>query len=118
MHVDTDSQKLKADQKIFLLGMVKNGCGQSGHRNPKLTVSQKWTDGINRFFPCWYKFRKVKSWFNNFYLGIVKNGHGLSVHETLKSALSWEGIYELSWFFNADSDAIVSGKTDILRFHL
>ena len=24
--------------------MVKNGCGQSGHRNLKLTVSQKWTD--------------------------------------------------------------------------
>ena len=24
--------------------MVKNGRGQSGHRNLKLTVSQKWTD--------------------------------------------------------------------------
>ena len=28
--VYTNSQKLKADQKKFLLGIVINGCGQSG----------------------------------------------------------------------------------------
>ena len=74
--------------------MVKNGCGQSCHRTLKLTVSQKWTDGINWFFVCWHKFRKTKSWFNDFCVGLVKNGCGLLVHETLKYAVS----DELSWF--------------------
>ena len=53
MHVDIDSQKLIADQK-------------SGHGTLKLTVSQKWTDEINWFFACWYKFSKTKSWFDDF----------------------------------------------------
>ena len=44
MHIDTDSQTLKTDQRFFLMDMVKNGCGQPGHRNLSLTVSQKWTD--------------------------------------------------------------------------
>ena len=26
LHVDTDSQKFKVDQKIYGVGMVKNGC--------------------------------------------------------------------------------------------
>ena len=54
-----DLQKLKADQK-FWVGIVKNDCGQSGHRTLKLTVSQKWADGINGFFACWYKLGKLK----------------------------------------------------------
>ena len=33
--------------------MVKNGCGQFGPWNLKLTVSQEITDEINRFFVCW-----------------------------------------------------------------
>ena len=45
MHVESWSQKLKADQ--FFLG--EHGqkwmwCDQSGHGTLKLTVSQKWTD--------------------------------------------------------------------------
>ena len=44
MHIDTDSQTLKTDQRFFLMDMVKNGCGQPGHRNLSLTVSQKWID--------------------------------------------------------------------------
>ena len=88
MYVDTDSQKLKADQKFFGVGMVKNECGQSGHRTLKLAVSQKWADEIKLFFACWHKFKKAKSWFNGFWVGRVKNGHGLLVHETLKPAVS------------------------------
>ena len=34
-------EKLKADQKLFWLGIVKNECGQSGHGTLKLTVSSK-----------------------------------------------------------------------------
>ena len=49
LHVNTWSQKLKADQKFFGWAFVKNGCGQSRHGTLKLTVSQKWADGIKLF---------------------------------------------------------------------
>ena len=39
LYIDTDSQKLKADQKSFWLCMLKNECGQSGHETLKFTVS-------------------------------------------------------------------------------
>ena len=32
---------------MFWLGIVKNGCDQSGHKLVKLTVSKKWADGIS-----------------------------------------------------------------------
>ena len=32
--------------------MMKNGCGQSGDRTLKVTVSEEWTAGINWFFAC------------------------------------------------------------------
>ena len=41
-----DSQKLKADQKLLWVGMVKNECGQSGHGTLTLTVSKNWIDEI------------------------------------------------------------------------
>ena len=41
LHVDTDSHKLKLDQKNFGWAWSKNGCGQSGHGTLKLTVSQE-----------------------------------------------------------------------------
>ena len=40
--------------------MVKNGCGQSGHENLKLTVSQKWIDRMHWRFACWCKFRRTE----------------------------------------------------------
>ena len=60
LHVDTWSQKLKADQKVFRWALVKNGCGQPGNGTLKLTVSQKWTDGIKLFFSSWYNKRRLK----------------------------------------------------------
>ena len=71
VYVDTNSHKLKVDQK-FLVGMIKNGCSQSSHETLKLTVSQEWIDGANWFFGCWCTFRKAKSYFNDFGLGMVK----------------------------------------------
>ena len=82
MHVDTDSHKLKVDKKFIGLTWSKNGCGQSGHKTLKLTVSQKWTDGINWFFGSWYKLKKAKSWLNDF-----KGGHG---QELQWSFSSWD----------------------------
>ena len=40
LSVDTNSQILKVDQ-IFWLGIIKNGCGQSGFGTLELTVSQE-----------------------------------------------------------------------------
>ena len=73
---------------MFWVGILINGRGKSGHRTLKLTVSQKWADGMDWFFACCYKFRQTKSWFNDFWVSVVKNGHGLLVHETQKSAVS------------------------------
>ena len=38
------------------VSLVKNGCGQCGDGTQKLTVSEEWTDGINWFFACSYRF--------------------------------------------------------------
>ena len=46
--------------------MVKNVYSQSGHTTLKLTVSQEGIDGMNWYFACGCKFRKVKSCFNDF----------------------------------------------------
>ena len=44
LHVDANSH--------FWVGMVRNGCGQSGQETLKLTTSQEWIDGMNWFFVC------------------------------------------------------------------
>ena len=51
LHVDTDSQKLKADQ-IFLGGYGQKLVWQVWSWALKLSVSQKWADEINWFFAC------------------------------------------------------------------
>ena len=30
--------------------------GHSCYKTLKLTISEEWTDGINWFFECWYRF--------------------------------------------------------------
>ena len=42
--------------------MVKNGFGQSCDETLKFIVTEEWTDGINWFFACWYRFTKTKRW--------------------------------------------------------
>ena len=86
LHVDTDSQKLKADQKVFGQAWSKMGVASlvTGLLN---WLHFKKEHGMNWFFACWYKFRKAKSWFDDFWVGKVKNGHGLLVHETFKSTV-------------------------------
>ena len=51
----------------WLGSMVKNVYGKSVHKTLKLTVSEEWTDGINWFFACWYRFTKTKSWSKYFW---------------------------------------------------
>ena len=40
--------------------VVKNGCGQSGYRTLKLTISQECTDGVSRFFKAGANSGKLK----------------------------------------------------------
>ena len=85
LHVDPNSQKLIENwSKFFGLGVVKNGWSQSGLWTPKLTVSQEWTDEINLFFACWYRFMQIKRWLKFFGVGLVKNECGQSSDVTLK----------------------------------
>ena len=74
------------------VGLVKNGCGHSILKTPKLAVYQREMNGIYWFLVCWYKFRKAKSYFNNFLVLVVKNGRSLLGLGTLKSAVSQELI--------------------------
>ena len=60
MHIDTNSHRLKVNQNIFALGMVKNGCGQSGHRTLKLTRSREWIDRMKWFFHAGADWGKLK----------------------------------------------------------
>ena len=65
MLVDTNLLKLKVGPEIFGVGMVKNGCEQSGQGTLKLTVSQEWIDGMNWFFAYCCKFKTAESYFND-----------------------------------------------------
>ena len=61
-HAGTNSHKVKGDLKnIWSKHGQKSGCGQSGDGTLKLAVSEEWTDGINWFFVCWYRFISVFS---------------------------------------------------------
>ena len=64
-------KKLNLDQLFFWMGMVRNGCAQSGCKTLKLNVSQEWAVGINWFFAWCYKLRKAKCCFNDFWVGIA-----------------------------------------------
>ena len=70
--------------KIFVVSMVKNGCGQSGDGTLTLTLSEEWADGINWFFSSWSMITKSKSWSKIFRMGIVKNGCSQSGYWTQK----------------------------------
>ena len=64
----------------------------------KSTISPEQVDETASFFPCWYKFTKIKIHIF-FWLGIVKNGSGQSALGTLKLNVSEEWNDEIDWFF-------------------
>ena len=70
----------------FWVGMVRNGCDQSGGETLKLTVTEGWTDRINWFFAYWYRFSKIKGWSIIFWVGMVQSGQ--SAHGTQKLTVS------------------------------
>ena len=95
LHADTNSHKLKGDWKFW----GELGCDQSGDGTQKLTVSKEWTDGINWFFTCSYRFTKIKSWSEMFCVVMVKNGCYQPGHRTLKLTVSQKWAGGINWFF-------------------
>ena len=83
----------------------------SGPVTLKLTVSQKWADEINWFFHADTNSGKLE--FDSMVFGWVGSKMAMAFHEPLKSAVSWEWIYKLSWFDECWQYAIIFGETDI-----
>ena len=99
--------KIKSWSKIYWVDMVKNSYSQSGYGTLKLTVSQNWADGINWFLHADTNSGKLKV--DSFIFG-----GPCQKWQWLFSSWPWDPkiscivrIYELSWYFNADSDAAV-----------
>ena len=93
--------QIKRWLKMSVVGIVKNGCGQSCDGTLKLTVSVEWTDRINWVFACWYRFTKIISWSEIYWVGMVKNRCGQPGHRTLKlnSSQKWkDGLFILFYF--------------------
>ena len=94
--------------------VFKNGHGLLGLAGfLKSAVSQEWINGMNWFFACWYKFRKVISCFINSWLRMVKNRqfliyHGTQNHGPYELGVSHIWFDELrriiEWFVHGDSD--------------
>ena len=135
LHVDTDSWKLKVDQEVLQWAWSKMGVtiwsqdskiGFISRRNyvnklifgvlvkiQKTHRSQEWIDEISWFFACWYKFRKVDSYFDYYWVGIVRNGWSLIDHRTLNSDVSHKWFDELNRlierFLHVHSAGIIFG---------
>ena len=61
LHADTDSQKLKADQKFAGLAWSEMGVASLVTGLENWLYLKNGTDGIDWFFACWYKFRKAET---------------------------------------------------------
>ena len=55
----------------------QNDVSQTDGRIFKWSISPEQIDETASFLACWYKFTKIKSWFEIFWLGVV-NGYGQS----------------------------------------
>ena len=86
---------IKSGSNIFWVGMVRNGCGQSGHRTLKSAVSQEWNDGMNWFLAYWCKFKKAKSYSNDFWVDLVKNGcsHFMRPQNLQNDFMDWADFF-------------------------
>ena len=72
---------------------------QSGDGTLKLTVFEEWTDGINWFYACWYRFTEIKRWSKSFWVYMDKNVRGHSGHGNLKLTVSQKYTDRTNWFF-------------------
>ena len=75
--------------------VVKNGCSFFGLGTLRSALSWGWIDELS-WFACWYKFKKVNSYFDNYWVAKVKNGWGLIDHGIFKSVVSHKWFDELS----------------------
>ena len=65
--------------------MVKNGCGQSGHRTRQIGSILKMNSWIELIFCMLLQIQESKKLIQCFLDCCIKNGHGLLVQETPKS---------------------------------
>ena len=85
----------------FWMGIVANECDQSSHGTLKLTVSEKWADGIKLFLHVGTDSRKGQADQNFCWVGMVKNGCGQSGDRTLKLTWSQKWADRITDFFHA-----------------
>ena len=64
------------------MGIVRSGCGQSGDRTLKLTVSERWTDDFLHVNTDSQKLKAGQTFFG--WTWSKMYGHGQSGHRTLK----------------------------------
>ena len=92
--------------KIFGVGMVRNGCGQSGDGTLKLTVSEEWTDGITDFLYVYTDLQKLKADQN------VLGGHS---QKWVWQVWSWALKLTVSWKWTASNSAEASSRTVTIK---
>ena len=97
---DIDQNALSpSDYMIFKWTISPEQIEQIWSQDSKFTVCQKWTEGINWFFACWYKFMQIKRWFKILRTGLMKNGCGQSCGRALNLTVFEGWIDEINWFF-------------------
>ena len=99
-------KNIKFWSTVFLIGVAKNACGQSGY---ELSISQEWTVEINWFFAWYYKFRKAKSCFNDFRWACLLD------HDILKSSVF--KIEFMNWDDFLHADAIIVMQIFLLDWY-
>ena len=72
----------------------------------KLTVSEEWTDAINWFFACYYRFTKNKIWSKNILLGMGQKKGVVSLITRLYKWLRQKNK-KMEWidFLHADTNS-------------
>ena len=89
--------KIKSWSKLFWLGMVKNGCGQSDLWTPKLLyVKNEWME-LTDFLHAGTNSHRLKRWLKDFRVSMVKSVVDQSVDGTLKLTVSkeWTDVTKL-----------------------
>ena len=89
--------KLDVDQNI-LSGHGQKLVWSVGHEPLNSTLSQEWTEGINWFFECCYKFRENKNYFNDFWVFVMRIEGCLKFNETLKVLIRMDLWIELIFY--------------------
>ena len=92
--------------KILGIGMVRNGCGQSGDGTLKLTVSEEWADRITDFLYVYTDLQKLKADQN------VLGGHS---QKCVWQVWSWALKLTVSWKWTSSNSEEASSRTVTIK---